>query len=517
MSDAGVGGQKGERRCRQTIIDAAAVDASPSHGSFLRTPIASLPCLFYHRHGSPFPTGSVLWIPAMGFASAISTFWQLLTYGNPRLTKLRRSSRDSTDFKAVSKSGKSSLFKEVQFTEILNGDTCPPLSMQDLSFYCTHVEHSAENLEFYLAFLKYTKSWDALAERDKIASPEFVMSKVDKRAASRGTLHDRIPEPAVRKYPEVGNENGGLSSHSQTTKWIRMTSTASSMTLGSATVADNCNRSTKSSSGTIDALCSSNIPVLGDHTWTSAIDHASHEVLHEELRKLTGSSWEQSSHLPLRADLEHLIFTFLLPSSPQQVNIPQPMLVECLYNLQHSSNPAGLWPVVNHVYYLLTKCTMPNFIRYSSVNATRTRQVWSIVGAIFSILFVVVLTLVDILTGKPKIMRALGIPFFWFGCSALIASCEGFCFLLVLRRRIQVNPDHECFLAPESRTSSTTNRSWSGKARHHWKQMFCKARRATGTVRWIQNAMLLQALVKGFLITVVCSILVGFIPNYKVN
>lgn len=448
--------------------------------------------------------------------------WQLLTYKRPRSNRLSQISTDSTESTdsgiVTSESSKNSLFKEVQFSEIVNGDTCPPLSMEDLTAFCAEVEHSSENLQFYLSFLAYSKKWDALSEFDQAMSPDFVLSTAERRAASRGTISTAI-EPVQQDPLMDEHEREVMAAHGKSSNWIRMTSTAGSMVPDSGAAEES--RSVKSSSGLMfpnkskTAASTKSKKDLYDSQFGSISGLAlsvDENTLQAELVKLTGTSWDLLSPLPLRKDLQHLVFTYLLPSSPQQLSIPHPMLVECLYTLHRSSSPAGLWPVVNHVYHLITRCTMPNFIRYSTVNATRSRQVSSIITAALMIVASVAMTLINIFTGKPKIMRALNIPFFWLGCSALICALEGFCFLLILRRRLQINPGKYC---NKGRKSSSRTRFW--RVRHHWKELVCSSQRATGTVRLVQNAMLLQAIVKGFLITAVFAVAVAFIPNHKIN
>lgn len=461
-----------------------------------------------------------------------SDLWQLLNYKNPSKVNLSRfRQRKPSDYEI--KRPATAILKDVQLSKLLAGQTCPPLSLQDFSHFTEHVEHSHENLQFYIEFLAYTKKWDALPESVKATSPENCLSKEQKRAASRGTISSTKMVHQHRKFEylthsgcidEIDDEatSGTAINHTRV-------STAGSMSM----------RETDASDGIIarDLMTSSCGLVLpegssGEHlpnhgcemTRWSAMDPSKQldtAKLDEELKCLSGIPWDPHSPLPLRLELQTLIYNFLLPSSPQQLNIAQPMLIECLYTLHHSSNPAGLWPVVNHIYYLLTQCTMPNFIRYTSLNATQPRQLYSLIAAMLNILLVTALTLLDIFTGKPKWMRAIGIPFFWWGCAALIAALEGFCFLLILRRQLQVNPyasSSSCLSS--SPDTQITGRGGGGgglkeKVKRHVRQVFCKNRKATGKVRWIQNAVLVQCIVKGFFITLVCSVIVGFIPNYK--
>merc|ERR1712169_125664 len=61
------------------------------------------------------------------------------------------------------KSGSSNGIPEsLNFDRIINGGTCPPMTVRDFMNYLIYIEHSAENLQFFLWYRDSAKGFDRI-------------------------------------------------------------------------------------------------------------------------------------------------------------------------------------------------------------------------------------------------------------------------------------------------------------------------------------------------------------------
>lgn len=63
--------------------------------------------------------------------------------------------------------------EDLKLTNILNAETCPPISFKDFTTFITEKEHTTENLLFVIWYKSYEVRWQALDQvaRDKIPIP----------------------------------------------------------------------------------------------------------------------------------------------------------------------------------------------------------------------------------------------------------------------------------------------------------------------------------------------------------
>jgi len=78
------------------------------------------------------------------------------------------------------KSGSSNGIPEsLNFDRIINGGTCPPMTVRDFMNYLIYIEHSAENLQFFLWYRDYVKRFEAASAADKALAPEWTQAMQD--------------------------------------------------------------------------------------------------------------------------------------------------------------------------------------------------------------------------------------------------------------------------------------------------------------------------------------------------
>lgn len=442
---------------------------------------------------------------------ALLDTWGLLTYRLPSKAPLQPKSAEAGD-------GSLPIRADVTFESIINDSNCPPLSLRDFEYYCEHVEFSGENVQFYKAFLRYKRAWKGLSEAERSLSPPYHAPRlhgsrfVSRKQAFSTTIQDDL---------------------GQSLPWRSVEGDAIPMM--ETTVADvapsrDCNSSR--SGYVLQKWDSSTANAASIHAGerdplTSGIPRSIVCLLQAEILEFAGIDWKPCGILPLRSMVDYIVRDFLLPSSPRQLNLSYSTSYDCLQALNNTSHPDALEPAANHIRLLLVRGTLPNFIRHASRNANGPRRVFSFVISITTILIVIALTILNIVQRKPKSMRAIGIPCLWFGTTCLFAACRGSCFILALMHQFQIRPyQHSTPLeaessgkehhASDSTTSDTdTKRDSQTLQWHRWpihRKLFGSKSPAHGSFRYMQNAMALQCAVHGFLVTLVCSVVVAFIP-----
>jgi hypothetical protein len=146
----------------------------------------------------------------------------------------------------------------------------------------------------------------------------------------------------------------------------------------------------------------------------------------------------------LRAELEFVVKTFLLPGSEKELNIPPAMREQAILNLQTSSDPRHLQPVADHVYQLLRNCSHRNFVRLGVSNGTfETLCVATTLGIVLTIAgFMVALlrSFTPHIGAHTRWEAFAPWPMWWLGLSLILSGLRGSCFFLLLFTRRQPLP-----------------------------------------------------------------------------
>ncbi|CCG83403.1 Putative uncharacterized protein [Taphrina deformans PYCC 5710] len=390
---------------------------------------------------------------------------------------------------------------ETQLDRIVHGRNCPPLSLRDLMYFCDYVEFTAENLLFHLEYLNYVRKWKALSDDQRAASPIY-SSRLPLRSRIRRCVHDAKTVASEAGPPSYGAVRSRRSS-SQAGSSVMNSSPASQETLPPFST---CN---------------------GEQS--PSMEEEKKDDYGVQEREIA----ETLSQLPLRAEVERFVTLYLEPNSNRQLNLSHAMRTTCLEALEHTSHPDVLQPVADHIYSLLLRGTLPNFLHYAVKNANGPRRVFAMIMSILPLLLVLALTVLNIVQKKPKALRAVGIPGFWFSTACLLAGLRGSCFFLALKKQVQVRPyyadndeitssshdfellqyglrsnDAKC--CPDGEGSNTS--AWMKKSMF-WKT-FGRTRSTEGLYRHIQNALVVQCIVHALIITIICSLIIAAIPVF---
>jgi hypothetical protein len=85
-----------------------------------------------------------------------------------------RSSSDSLE--SGRSDGSSGIPESLAFDRIINGGTCPPMTVRDFMNYLIYIEHAAENLQFFLWYRDYLGRFEKLSPSERVLAPEWTQA-----------------------------------------------------------------------------------------------------------------------------------------------------------------------------------------------------------------------------------------------------------------------------------------------------------------------------------------------------
>ncbi|KAK1768076.1 hypothetical protein QBC33DRAFT_577743 [Phialemonium atrogriseum] len=308
---------------------------------------------------------------------------------------------------------KTSIPSQLALDRILQNKTCSPMSLYDFYMYLKHIEFSEENLEFYIWFKNFEATWAKIASTESFSVGEkddaSFESAPESTTSSTGKLHNLPSTIDVSGFScDAGTAENTLGRISQLIA-------SDSMCSGNKCSPSFANR-VKSFVGNTES------PSKPSQTYGTLMN--------------SGSG--------LRAELDTVIKTFLLPGSEKELNIPPAMRERALYNLQTSSDPAHFQPIANHVYQLLRNCSHRNFVRLGVSNGTfETLCVATTLGIVLTIagFMCVLLRACTPHIGAHSRWEAFAPwPMWWLGLSLILSGLRGSCFFLLLFTRRQPLP-----------------------------------------------------------------------------
>lgn len=330
------------------------------------------------------------------------------------------------------------------------------MSLYDFYMYLKHIEFSEENLEFYIwyvtsappptwpgtdtnrrdssRFKNFEATWAKIASTESFSVGEkddaSFESAPESTTSSTGKLHN-LPSTI---------DVSGFSCDAGTGE-----STALSLFLPRP-FADMHVVAAENTLGRISQLIASDSMCSGNKCSPSFANRVKSFVGNTESPSKPSQTYGtlMNSGSGLRAELDTVIKTFLLPGSEKELNIPPAMRERALYNLQTSSDPAHFQPIANHVYQLLRNCSHRNFVRLGVSNGTfETLCVATTLGIVLTIagFMCVLLRACTPHVGAHSRWEAFAPwPMWWLGLSLILSGLRGSCFFLLLFTRRQPLP-----------------------------------------------------------------------------
>ncbi|KAK4033646.1 hypothetical protein C8A01DRAFT_39879 [Parachaetomium inaequale] len=307
----------------------------------------------------------------------------------------------------------------LRLDRILANKTCSPMSLYDFYMYLTHIEYSAENLEFYIWFKNYEAAYAkglAIDDKEYGSIPSAAQS-----TSSVARIKPGDSVTSIQKHDPEDDDNDSEAAEETLTRISQLISTT--------------------------ALCTSKsscAPAINPFKFPPPI--------YQSPTGAPASSPPKPFHLlnpsptkPTPSELSTIITLFLLPNSPKELNIPPSLRTQALTALAHDPhNPAALQAVADHVYSLLRNCSHRNFVRLGVGNGTfETVCVATVLGwanLLAGFLLVVCRAVVPFRGAHARWEAFAAWPLWWLGMSLVLSGLRGSCFFLLLFSRRQRLP-----------------------------------------------------------------------------
>ncbi|KAI3321525.1 hypothetical protein HD806DRAFT_502782 [Xylariaceae sp. AK1471] len=287
------------------------------------------------------------------------------------------------------------------FDKIINGGTCPPCTIRDFMNYLIYIEHSAENLQFFLWYRDYVKRFNeapaseiALAPEWTQAMEEDTMNKIQKDVADKvkkesTTMVAIFKGTDFEKTPEVHVESR-----------------------------DPFSTPPQSSAGDRD----------GASFWSG-----SQETTYKTQVQETFSAADAKLPFtiqPFRAEINRVIATYFADDSPRQLNLSAREQRAVVQALSYTTHPSVFHTLSQNIENTLRRQAHPNFIRWTICNGNPARVTFARGLGAGSILLATIGSIVLTLSHAGRGWRALFAILWVFGIATLITAIKGMCVVL---------------------------------------------------------------------------------------
>ncbi|ESZ94790.1 hypothetical protein SBOR_4809 [Sclerotinia borealis F-4128] len=372
---------------------------------------------------------------------------------------------------------------------IINGSTCPPMTVREFMNYLEYIEHAPENLQFFLWFRDYTLRFEKSKPSNPFSTPPTTATSERKDFASE--YHN---DSAVRFCDGVDDErpiNQIKSIMNSPPQFIAPWETD------------------------FDKEGSSLMEVP-----SSAQD--SYRVVAEQTFIRSGVKIPDIN-LPHRDEIDRIIAIYIADNGSRQLNLSSRQRIGLLERLSTTTHPTAFQPIVETVEYSLRNQAHPNFIRWSISNSNKPRQMFAKgLGAtliIFGFFYAILATLSNMSRG----WRAFSAVFWVMGISTLYAAFRGMCIVLHGLHHRHLRP-WELWESEESAVYLDDNSSGGKDVEYPWIKKYekrCIIRKIFDREVWVQEPALrqiqdiifLQSLLTGFSVAIALNIIFLAVPE----
>ncbi|THZ30720.1 hypothetical protein D6C89_01320 [Aureobasidium pullulans] len=317
----------------------------------------------------------------------------------------------------------------LSFDRIIAGGTCPPCTTRDFMNYLRYVEHSAENLQFYLWYRSYVERFDKLPASEQALSPEWSAAQMD----------TEITQPARRKKTPAAIATV-----------LRGTDFADTVPLD-AEKRDPFNDPRSDSPEMMRTPAS---PTFSEFDSSCMSDERPVSSRSDFQRKAgeamddAGMKWKPFTAQPFREELTRIITIFIAVDGSRQLNLSDRERSAVLHALQHTTHPSALRAAFTSAEYSLRRQAHPNFIRWTICNGNRPRVIFARGLGISLILLGILADLLITLSSASRAYKVIPIIGLILGISTLIAAWKGMCVVLHGMHHRHLRP-WELFADPE--------------------------------------------------------------------
>ncbi|KAI0468853.1 hypothetical protein F4859DRAFT_524019 [Xylaria cf. heliscus] len=334
---------------------------------------------------------------------------------------------DKTDafLESVFAGAPSGIPEALTFDKIVNAGTCPPCTLRDFMNYLIYIEHSAENLQFFLWYRDYIKRFNEAPASEIALAPEWTlemnedaMAKIQKDTAGK-----------AKKESPMAREIFKGTDFDKTVELVHIESRG-----------DPFSTPPGSSRGDSVSLCGSqattSISQTGDAFSAAGVK-----------RPFTIQ--------PFRAEINRVIGTYIIDGAPRQLNLSAREQKAVVQALSYTTHPSALSTLSRAVEITLRKQGHPNFIRWTICNGNPARVTFARGLGAGSILLATAGSIILTLSGAGRGWRALFAILWAIGIATLITAIKGMCVVLHGLHHRHVRP-WELFISDDNEASTTT-------------------------------------------------------------
>ena len=329
--------------------------------------------------------------------------------------------------------GRASIPPNLSFENVMDGKTLPvsyisrsfsfyitanmrpqPCSLQDFLDYLVYIAHDAENLQFYLWYLDYSRRFKNLPESERRLSPEW---KID------GTAHNLGNMP-TGNYNRTSHKSGMYGATVLSTMEVMQEDAEHSRT------------------DSLDSLLQPSTKLLKAAV-EAEVNAQDKPLPSMPLRRLSDTSLTTTpavSIQPFRTEISQILSHYIHPASPRELNISHQTRSKLLHALQHTTHPSVFQPVIAPLLITLKNQSHPNFVRWTICNGNKPRVLFLRSLAVTVLSSAIIMSVLLILSHRARWWRIFCIIPFWFGTVNFVAAYKGLCVLLYRRHVRELNP-----------------------------------------------------------------------------
>lgn len=309
------------------------------------------------------------------------------------------------------------------------------MSLYDFYMYLKYIEHSSENLEFYVWFKNYEAGrLTAFPELPRAMTPVEGNDSDSERTIASASNDEKFSENRSTDEETQDSLNSEDGKASQLAAMLPVTNSfvdAIYSRIASFIMP------TSGCGGNGDKSCGSLSPMYKRPF--SVVARIENEKDAAEAKTSTELRSAQ------RMEIETIKALFLVPGAPKELNIPSPMRRRVLEAIETSTDAKHLAPVSEHCWILLKSCSHRNFVRLGVSNGTfETVCMATGVGIALTVTgFLCMLLLAFASPGFQQSSRWRGIgvwPMWSIGVGLILSGLRGSCFFLLLFSRRQPLP-----------------------------------------------------------------------------
>ncbi|EMC94694.1 hypothetical protein BAUCODRAFT_556835 [Baudoinia panamericana UAMH 10762] len=399
----------------------------------------------------------------------------------------------------------------LSFDRIVSSGVCPPCTVRDFMNYLKYIEHSAENLQFFLWYRDYCARWEKLPESQKVLSSVWSVQQAESDASGNATRQKRLEPHIAAVLKDTEFADGSLRPPSDK--------------------ADPFGTPEKSSvDEKRDGVSEYGSSTGDEKTWASSNDHKSTA---SQAFDDAGMKWKPFTTQPYRSEVDRIISIYIAEDSPRELNLSDTERKSVLHALQHTTHPSAFHIAITSVEYTLRRQGHPNFIRWTICNGNRPRVVFARGLGVAGIMAGLVADLLITLSRASRPWRVLPFLAWFIGIATLIAAWKGMCVVLHGLHHRHLRPwelfsddpeevTNEKYMSMESLTSESTNsyedEPWIARygKRNIIRKVFDREIWIREpALRQIQDTIFLQAIVGGFVLSCIFVGIFCAVPRGK--